>query len=600
MVDSGNSYAERVSRLVSWGHWFSFFNVIVAMLIGTRYIAESPWPDTLLGQLYLFSSWVGHFGFLVFGLYVLCLFPITFIVPNFKLFRIVGVLASTVGLTVLLLDTQAYQELNLHLNPIVWELLLSDDKNAINAKWQTLFVLVPIIFFVQLALAEWVWRKQRKLSHKRVGRPIAVVFFVSFIFSHLIYIWADATFYNPITNQRANFPLSYPMTAKTFLERQGWFDREEYQERVERGEANTEVLTYPLETLKVNKSKSKNYNLMMIVVEDLRADSMTPETMPALSEFATQNQNFPHHYSSGNDNSASFGLFYGIPATYSANVRHHETQPLFVEQLQYRNYDMGFFSGNDFSSNIYDDVILSGLDDSLTEQISKSDKAAVSNWQQWLDNEGNKNWFSLLHLTQMQQFEDHVTDDASRKDAGAVLRQAYSTTASKIDATIEQVLATLQDKELLDNTIVVITSDHGWEFNETNTNSWGSNSNYSKYQLQVPMVVHWPNKSAKEWTHVSSHFDLSVTLMQDLLGVTSNPADFSSGQNLFNSKNRRWTMAGDAREFALISPNEITVLDRYGNYKVFDHNYRRQRDAKPKLSVIMQGLSETKRFYEQQ
>ncbi|MFA0080772.1 DUF3413 domain-containing protein [Vibrio breoganii] len=600
MVDSGNSYAERVSRLVSWGHWFSFFNVIVAMLIGTRYIAESPWPDTLLGQLYLFSSWVGHFGFLVFGLYVLCLFPITFIVPNFKLFRIVGVLASTVGLTVLLLDTQAYQELNLHLNPIVWELLLSDDKNAINAKWQTLFVLVPIIFFVQLALAEWVWRKQRKLSHKRVGRPIAVVFFVSFIFSHLIYIWADATFYNPITNQRANFPLSYPMTAKTFLERQGWLDREEYQERVERGEANTEVLTYPLETLKVNKSKSKNYNLMMIVVEDLRADSMTPETMPALSEFATQNQNFTHHYSSGNDNSASFGLFYGIPATYSANVRHHETQPLFVEQLQYRNYDMGFFSGNDFSSNIYDDVILSGLDDSLTEQISKSDKAAVSNWQQWLDNEGNKNWFSLLHLTQMQQFEDHVTDDASRKDAGAVLRQAYSTTASKIDATIEQVLATLQDKELLDNTIVVITSDHGWEFNETNTNSWGSNSNYSKYQLQVPMVVHWPNKSAKEWTHVSSHFDLSVTLMQDLLGVTSNPADFSSGQNLFNSKNRRWTMAGDAREFALISPNEITVLDRYGNYKVFDHNYRRQRDAKPKLSVIMQGLSETKRFYEQQ
>ncbi|MDN3717917.1 DUF3413 domain-containing protein [Vibrio breoganii] len=599
MVDSGNSYAERVSRLVSWGHWFSFFNVIVAMLIGTRYIAESPWPDTLLGQLYLFSSWVGHFGFLVFGLYVLCLFPITFIVPNFKLFRIVGVLASTVGLTVLLLDTQAYQELNLHLNPIVWELLLSDDKNAINAKWQTLFVLVPIIFFVQLALAEWVWRKQRKLSHKRVGRPIAVVFFVSFIFSHLIYIWADATFYNPITNQRANFPLSYPMTAKTFLERQGWFDREEYQERVERGEANTEVLSYPLETLKVNKSKSKNYNLMMIVVEDLRADSMTPETMPALSEFATQNQNFTHHYSSGNDNSASFGLFYGIPATYSANVRHHETQPLFVEQLQYRNYDMGFFSGNDFSSNIYDDVILSGLDDSLTEQISKSDKAAVSNWQQWLDNEGNKNWFSLLHLTQMQQFEDHV-NDTSGKDAGAVLRQAYSTTASKIDATIEQVLATLQDKELLDNTIVVITSDHGWEFNETNTNSWGSNSNYSKYQLQVPMVVHWPNKSAKEWTHVSSHFDLSVTLMQDLLGVTSNPADFSSGQNLFNSKNRRWTMAGDAREFALISPNEITVLDRYGNYKVFDHNYRRQRDAKPKLSVIMQGLSETKRFYEQQ
>ncbi|OBT13059.1 hydrolase [Vibrio sp. UCD-FRSSP16_10] len=598
MVNSGNSYAERVSRLVSWGHWFSFFNVIISMLIGTRYIAESPWPETFLGQLYLASSWVGHFGFLVFGLYVLCLFPLTFIVPNFKLFRIVGVLASTIGLTVLLLDTQAYQELNLHLNPIVWELLLSNDKNAINAKWQTLFVLVPIIFFVQLALAEWVWRKQRKLSHKRIGRPIAAVFFVGFIFSHLIYIWADATFYNPITNQRANFPLSYPMTAKTFLERQGWFDKEEYQERIERGDANSDVLTYPLETLKINNDRSQNYNLLIIMAENLRADSMNSETMPTLTQFASDNQNFSHHLSSGNDNSAAFGLFYGIPATYSASARHFETEPLFIQQLKYRNYDLGLFSGDDASANIYDDIIFNGHEDDIIEVRSKSDRGAVKSWQQWLSNEANKNWFSVLHLTQMQYFEDHV-DDISGKNAKSVLKKAYNTSSSKVDGNIEQILDTLKQQQLLDKTIVVITSDHGWEFNETKTNSWGANSNYSNYQLQVPMVVHWPNKPAHEYTHVTSHFDLSVTLMQNLLGVTSNPVDFSSGKNLFDTKKRRWTMAGDAREFALISTNGVTVLDRYGNYKVYDQNYRRQREAKPKLSIIMQGLSETKRFYDQ-
>ncbi|CAM3039894.1 DUF3413 domain-containing protein [Vibrio rarus] len=598
MVNSGNSYAERVSRLVSWGHWFSFFNVIIAMLVGTRYIAESPWPETFLGQLYLTSSWVGHFGFLVFGLYVLCLFPLTFIVPNFKLFRILGVLASTIGLTVLLLDTQAYQELNLHLNPIVWELLLSDDKNAINAKWQTLFVLVPIIFFVQLALAEWVWRKQRKLSHKRIGRPIAVVFFVGFIFSHLIYIWADATFYNPITNQRANFPLSYPMTAKTFLERQGWFDKQEYQQRIERGDASSEVLAYPLETLKINNDKSHNYNLLLVMVEDLRADSVNEQAMPTLKQFALDNQNFSQHLSSGNDDSATFGLFYGIPATYSASIRHFETEPLFIQQLLYRNYDLGLFSGDDFSSNVYDDVIFHGHRDDLTEVHTSSDQNAINNWQKWLTDETNKNWFSVVHLTQMQQFEEHV-DDISGKDAKAVLRKAYNTTSSKVDRSIAQIIDTLQQQQLLENTVVVITSDHGWEFNETNSNTWGANSNYSKYQLHVPMVIHWPNKEAHEYNHTTSHLDLSVTLMQDLLGITSNPVDFSSGKNLFDSKKRRWTMAGDAREFALISSNEITVLDRYGNYKVYDHNYHRQRDVKPKLSVIMQGLSETKRFYEQ-
>ena len=83
---------------------------------------------------------------------------------------------------------------------------------------------MTLIFLLQLALSEWVWRKQRRLSHKHVGRPIAALFFISFITSHLIYVWADAYFYNPITAQKANFPLSYPMTAKSFMERHGLLD----------------------------------------------------------------------------------------------------------------------------------------------------------------------------------------------------------------------------------------------------------------------------------------------------------------------------------------------------------------------------------------
>ena len=37
-----------------------------------------------------------------------------------------------------------------------------------------------------------------------------------FITTHLIYAWADAYLYRPITMQRSNFPLSYPMTARSF------------------------------------------------------------------------------------------------------------------------------------------------------------------------------------------------------------------------------------------------------------------------------------------------------------------------------------------------------------------------------------------------
>ncbi len=55
-------------------------------------------------------------------------------------------------------------------------------------------------------------------------RPACRPVFFLFISSHLIYIWADANFYRPITMQRANLPLSYPMTARRFLEKHGLLD----------------------------------------------------------------------------------------------------------------------------------------------------------------------------------------------------------------------------------------------------------------------------------------------------------------------------------------------------------------------------------------
>lgn len=61
------------------------------------------------------------------------------------------------------------------------------------------------------------WQKLRSLTRRRhYARPVARFFFISFISSHLVYIWADANFYRPITMQRANLPLSYPMTARRF------------------------------------------------------------------------------------------------------------------------------------------------------------------------------------------------------------------------------------------------------------------------------------------------------------------------------------------------------------------------------------------------
>jgi membrane-anchored protein YejM (alkaline phosphatase superfamily) len=598
MVDSGNTYGERVSRLVGWGHWFAFFNIIAAMLIGTRYITQSPWPETLLGQFYLATSWVGHFGFLVFALYLLVLFPLTFLVPSRKLFRLLAVCFATVGLTLLLIDTQAYQTINLHLTPVVWEVLFSEKSSGVSADLQHLFIVMPLIFMLQLGLSEWVWRKQRKLSHKHVGRPLAALFFVSFISSHLVYVWADAYFYNPITAQRANFPLSYPMTAKSFMERHGLLDREEYLKRLEQNqEVNSELVSYPLEQLEFSR-RANPLNVLVVSVNNLRGDALNKDWMPAATDFAEQNLNFTNHYSSSNDTFGVFGLFYGLPSSYAPSIKTQGTKPIIINTLLDKEYQFGLFSGDNFDDPIYGESVFRGMKFTgipFNKELS-ADKQAIQAWSDWVTEQGDNTWFSFIELTTLDNFSAYDSDN-EQLSGNEKLKAGYKKSVQQADDELADLFARIEALNLSESTVIVLTSNHGTEFNETNTNSWGANSNYSRYQLQVPMVIHWPGKVNTEYSHRTSHLDLSVTLLQDLLGVSSNPNDFSSGRNLFDERSRKWILAGDSRELALITTKNTTVIDKFGNYKLYNNDYKRLKDENPTLPVLMQGLTELQRFY---
>ncbi|MGF1908126.1 DUF3413 domain-containing protein [Vibrio kasasachensis] len=598
MVDNGNTYAERVSRLVGWGHWFAFFNIIAAMLIGTRYITQSPWPETLLGQIYLAVSWVGHFGFLVFAVYLLVLFPLTFVIPSRKLFRLLTVCLTTIGLTLLLIDTQAYQSINLHLNPVVWEVLFSDSGDNVSsasADLQHLFVVLPLIFLVELALSEWVWRKQRKLSHKHVGRPITAVFFLCFISSHMIYVWADAYFYNPITSQQSNFPLSYPMTAKSFMEKHGLLDREEYLKRQQANLGEAELVRYPLEKMAFSR-RANPLNVLVVSVNNLRADALNAANMPNTFQYSLDNLSFNNHFSSSNDSTGAFGLLYGLPTSYASSIKAQKSLPVLLDTLGNKNYQIGLFSGDNFSDPLYKEIVFNGLPITQIEADASTsgDKTAISTWANWVQEQGKQPWFSFIELTTLDDFNDYHSKSGNAEND---LISNYQQSVQSADNELAELYKQIQTLGLSDSTVIVITSNHGTEFNETDTNTWGSSTNYSRYQLEVPMIIHWPGKVAGQYNHRTSHLDLSVTLLQDLFGVSSNPADYSSGRNLFDERARRWILAGDYHELALITNSNTTVIDKFGNYKLYDAEYNRLRDENPALPVIMQGLTELQRFY---
>lgn len=583
MVTHRQRYREKVSQMVSWGHWFALFNILLSFVIGSRYLFIADWPTTLAGRIYSYVSIIGHFSFLVFATYLLILFPLTFIVGSQRLMRFLSVILATAGMTLLLIDSEVFTRFHLHLNPIVWQLVINPDENEMARDWQLMFISVPVILLLELVFATWSWQKLRSLTRRRrFARPLAAFLFIAFIASHVVYIWADANFYRPITMQRANLPLSYPMTARRFLEKHGLLDAQEYQRRlIEQGNPDAVSVQYPLSELRY-RDMGTGQNVLLITVDGLNY-SRFEKQMPALAGFAEQNISFTRHMSSGNTtDNGIFGLFYGISPSYMDGILSTRTPAALITALNQQGYQLGLFSSDGFTSPLYRQALLS--DFSMPSVRTQSDDQTATQWINWLGRyaQEDNRWFSWV------SFNGTNIDDSNQQ----AFARKYSRAAGNVDDQINRVLNALRDSGKLDNTVVIITAGRGIPLSEDEeTFDW------SHGHLQVPLVIHWPGTPAQRINALTDHTDLMTTLMQRLLHVSTPASEYSQGQDLFNPQRRHyWVTAADNDTLAITTPKKTLVLNNNGKYRTYNLRGERVKDEKPQLSLLLQVLTDEKRF----
>ncbi|MCF7422392.1 LPS biosynthesis-modulating metalloenzyme YejM [Escherichia coli] len=583
MVTHRQRYREKVSQMVSWGHWFALFNILLSLVIGSRYLFIADWPTTLAGRIYSYVSIIGHFSFLVFAAYLLILFPLTFIVGSQRLMRFLSVILATAGMTLLLIDSEVFTRFHLHLNPIVWQLVINPDENEMARDWQLMFISVPVILLLELVFATWSWQKLRSLTRRRrFARPLAAFLFIAFIASHVVYIWADANFYRPITMQRANLPLSYPMTARRFLEKHGLLDAQEYQRRlIEQGNPDAVSVQYPLSELRY-RDMGTGQNVLLITVDGLNY-SRFEKQMPALAGFAEQNISFTRHMSSGNTtDNGIFGLFYGISPSYMDGILSTRTPAALITALNQQGYQLGLFSSDGFTSPLYRQALLS--DFSMPSVRTQSDEQTATQWINWLGRyaQEDNRWFSWV------SFNGTNIDDSNQQ----AFARKYSRAAGNVDDQINRVLNALRDSGKLDNTVVIITAGRGIPLSEEEeTFDW------SHGHLQVPLVIHWPGTPAQRINALTDHTDLMTTLMQRLLHVSTPASEYSQGQDLFNLQRRHyWVTAADNDTLAITTPKKTLVLNNNGKYRTYNLRGERVKDEKPQLSLLLQVLTDEKRF----
>ncbi|ABM04010.1 sulfatase [Psychromonas ingrahamii 37] len=593
MVETGNKFHDKVSSLINWGHWFTFFNIIIVSLIGLRYIAYAGMADSFAGIIYQFISLIGHFSFLCAAVFMLILFPLAFLIPFPRLYRIIAIFISTILITFLIIDTQIFKIYNFHLNPLIWHFLQSPSQVEQIYTINLHYISIPIIFIIELFVSYFVWKKCRKLQAKRIGKPIAVVLFSAFVITHLTFIWADAKQYRPITQQKATYPLSYPMTARTFLKNQGWLSENKLHERISRqsNEFKNE-LRYPITPLTFQTTKSAQ-NILLVTVEALRADMLNEQNMPKLYKLSQQGLNFKNHYSGASNRAQGiFSLFYALPNNYWSDITLNYIPPVLLTRLQQQHYQFGLFSSIGFNQP---EFLQSSFSNLKTEHLKNANaengnQKITKEWSQWLNLQNDTNsWFSFLYYEQPDKSFLHNTDHVSFMDHTKKLA-LYQKQVLTIDQQIAQIIKALKSKNQLENTIVIITGTHAVSFAKN------SSAQSAISDAHVPLVILWPGENAGQISRMTSHLDIVPTLMEKSLGGQSNANLYSSGQSLFDESERQFLLSGDLNKYVVYEKERITQFSDDGEVNSIDWNANPLAEDKDDVTLLIKVVSQLRRF----
>lgn len=223
VLEQNLSLVNKIDRLLRWGHWFTFFNVLLASLVTGSYFLADPLPQSAIGWIYLLFTWLGHTAFICFLFFIITIFPVSLIFPYQRHVRGLAAVLATAGFVALIFDAYVYHSLGYHAGSASYEQTLDLLRQQVVTNLRN-FVLITctvaaLLLWLQLVLSNFCWKKIARLSHSGVGQPALVLLLGSFVLSHLLHIWGDASQNDAITRQDNILPFSYPATARTMLAR---------------------------------------------------------------------------------------------------------------------------------------------------------------------------------------------------------------------------------------------------------------------------------------------------------------------------------------------------------------------------------------------
>ena len=598
---------ERPRRsLLRWIGWFGAANAGLFCFVALRFLLIYDFPGDWLGNIYVGLAFIGQFAVLACVPMFVVLAPLALVLPSRRLILPLGALFMSLGLSLLFLDTNVFAEHRIHLSWLTAQLFET-------TTWVFTGILFAIFVAFESLLAGIIWRNFALAPGPRGGRWLAAALCACWLGGTAIHIGSDAVGYTPVTQFTRFMPLYFPIKAKRNLARLGLVDPEKVQQqRMLRGSLGGAEgqLRYPLEPLRCEASREGLPNIVVILLDALRPDAIHPELMPNLAKFGVAGTEFREQYSGGNSSRMGvFSMLYGLPSTYWQAFYDLQRTPVLMNTIDDFGYDVGLFSAVGFGSpTLVDRTAFAGRPNLRAERhdltVVERNEVVTDDALEWLAGQGGgEPFFAWVHLdppmsempaegSERLPLDERYTGD----DKARTMWRQYRLANQFLDAQAGRIIDALRESGRMDDTIVIIASDHGYEFDDNGIGHYGHASNFSSAQLRATLLMHWPGRASGAIEYRTSHHDLPVTLLHDVFGCTNPPGDYAVGRNLFSGESWPWIMAGSYTAHAIVEPEQVIVSHPGGFVEVRDADYRPVSGAKLDASLIQDSLEAQRRF----
>ncbi len=593
--------------LLRWLSWYGFINGLISAVIGIRYLFFYSFPTELSAISYVPLALITHFISLNYLPMVLLMMPIAILIPNKRFIFCLSIILMASINTLLIFDTNFFAENKYHLSLLTS--VLFDQRTYMLLALQFLIVLI-----FEFVLAQQLFTRINNPDKSQLkGKPLVYVFLVSWIYVQGLHIWADATYNNAVTGFTRYLPLYRPVHAKRDLARLGLIDSERLRNErsIEKlGDFYSEQLNYPINPLSCQQRDREVKNIIVLLIDALRPEMVSNRITPAIDEWRTQALQFENHFSGGTSSRmGTFSLLYGIPTTYWRTYHDNQRASILIDQLTSYNYDVVAISSGGFGSpTLLDRTAFSQIKNlnvkKLSPSVKESNRMVTDKWMSWLSNYDRETpFFAYLHydppMNSIENFDvDLIPSQFLKAKEENHLQEVgrYTESIHLVDQQVEAIHESLIETGLIDNTVIIITSDHGYELNDYGTGYYGHSSNYSPAQMKVPFFLSWPGKESSKISKMTSHNDLVPTLLSEILGCINPTSDYSSGFNLFGDQSWEYLVAGSYDSYAIVSEKK-TIVSYGGYFEVLDKNYNLIRSDDLDKSLIESAMKEMKRFY---